>query len=149
MKRVILILYLLVLLLTIGCDNDETIVYQVDPRLEKYVQLFYSEAAKHNKSIPKNNLIILVTKDLLATEEKHAVSRNTSGDQVKIEVDEALVNGTDTLFLEFAMMHEFGHGFLRRGHTTEYSIMNPHRRTVAGYKRNVIERGKLLNELFQ
>lgn len=132
-----------------GCSGEETPAYRVDSRLEKYVYRFFEEGEKRGKILDRTNLVLTATHDLLAAEGRMAVTRGTNDGQIVIEVDETLVHSADTLFLEFALMHEFGHGFLKRGHVGGISIMNPSRKIVDRYRRNARERGQLFDELFR
>jgi hypothetical protein len=142
-------LTLLLFTIVVSCSVDDVVVYQVDPRLEHYVGKFFEEGRQRGKNFPKNNLIIKVTRNLLATENRLAVNRGTEGKQILIEIDEGFVSNNDSLYIEYAMMHEFGHGFLKREHTLSYSIMNPVRKSLSGYRKNPQERNRLLDELFK
>jgi Zn-dependent peptidase ImmA (M78 family) len=141
--------HIILAVVAFGCGGYEPLVYQVDARLERFVVMFHTEAESRGKIITKNNLIIRATPDLLRTEKRLAVTRGNSGDQILIEVDEDFIVLNDSLYLEFAMMHEFGHAFLKRDHSLNYSVMNPARKSLSGYRRNSEERAKLLDELFK
>ncbi len=132
-----------------GCTGEDSPVYRVDSRLEKFAARFFQEGESRGVKLDRTNLILSATQDLLSSEGRMAVTRGTNNGQIVIEVDEALVSSTDTLFLEFALMHEFGHGFLKRGHESGMSIMNPSRKVVDRYRRGVFERSRLFDELFK
>lgn len=148
MKPLRLYIHLLLTLLP-GCAAEDLPVYRVDNRLEKYVMHFFEEGERRGRKLDRTNLILSVTPDLLVNEGKTAVTRGTNNGQIVIEIDDALLSSNDTLFLEFALMHEFGHGFLKRGHCTTVSIMNPSRKIVDRYRRSAVERSHLFDELFQ
>ncbi len=132
-----------------ACTGEDIPVYSVDSRLEKYAMRFFEEGEKRGLKLDRSNLILTATPDLLTNEGKTAVTRGTKDNQIVIEVDEALLDSSDTLFLEYALMHEFGHGFLKRTHVNTISIMNPSRKVVDRYRRSATERTQLLDELFR
>lgn len=139
--------FVLTLLFT-ACTFDETVVYQIDPRLAIHADYFFEQAALRGKRFEKNNLIIKATPGLLASERKLAVVRSTHAEQVIVEFDEGFISENNQSALEFAMMHELGHAFLRRPHTEAWSIMNPTRRVLHAYRTLENEKRKLINELF-
>lgn len=149
MKKTILIL---IAAFTSSCYspiNDTQ--YKIDPMAQPYLDQFYQIADSYQKHFDCSNLLIIVQYGL--ADQLHCDGLTTlrsNGGQRQIEFDyEFWVESSESI-KQVLTLHEFGHAFLGRVHTTDYSIMNPQ----MGNKGWPLINGKevdhkiLLNELF-
>lgn len=110
-----------------GCAAPER-EFKVEDNLDFYVDNFFTIAEGYGKRFQKDNLIIKLTHDLVKTKNGLGVTTleycNKQLGQRTIEFDyDYWINATESK-RETLSLHEFGHAYLGRGHTTGYSIMN-------------------------
>lgn len=164
MKKAIIFL----LILASGCGWEET-YYRIDPRLQPYLDSFYSEGEKRGHTFKRENLILRLKKGLYAKDKAYGRTiRNIgmlNGDQIEVQIDEDFYfeklneyvrdeTGLSSC-IESVTFHEFGHAFFRRDHTNTFSLMNNTTASTCmgwnGFTYNGVyhdQRKKLIDELF-
>lgn len=119
---------IIILFLLSGCYspvNDTQ--YKIDSQIQSYLNQFYTIASsQYGKNFDHSNLLISVEYGLASQLHCNGLTtlRNNGG-QRQIELDQEFWNESSQGVREILVFHEFGHAFLRRGHTTGISIMNP------------------------
>lgn len=116
-----------IFLILISCSKPETI-YRIEPELQSYVDLFFSTANDYGKHYSKDNLIVRLTHDLVKLKGGLGVTtlqyENNSLGQRTIEFDYDFWMKSTESVRQTLSLHEFGHAYLGRSHTMDYSLMN-------------------------
>lgn len=110
-----------------GCYSPITDTqYKIDPIIQPYLDHFYSISESYGKSLNHSNLIISIEYGLAKQFQCDGLTTlRTNGGQRQIEFDQEFWNESTQEIREVLTLHEFGHAFLGRIHTTTFSIMNP------------------------
>lgn len=145
---------LILMMLVLCCCSEQqkpvrvqkTFVYQIEPALEYYVEDFFSEAAKRNVFLKKENLIVAFA-DSLGNKTIGLSSPLEGQRRVFIKRKFFEVHKKEYYRIENVIFHELGHAMLNRKHNNHYSIMNTHGPSDI-YATSVRERRLLLHELF-
>lgn len=116
------------IILTTACSHNEN-QFVVEDNLESYVDNFFNIAQLKGKRFTKDNLIIKLTHDLAKSTGyigATVVPFHSDGSlaQRVIQFDYDYWIKASESQKESLSLHEFGHGYLYRQHTTNYSIMN-------------------------
>lgn len=143
--------HLLILLLCSSCysfEFDQTISYDVDPELLKYVDSFYQEAKERGLFIQRENLLVKFENDI-----PNLLAQNANeGEQIIINVDrvdyEWILNNWGTEAVENLMFHELGHGLLNRDHNDPKESIMASGHSLRSYLGDPVKRKYLLDELF-
>lgn len=137
------------LLVLLSCSEDNVTVYSVDPALVPYVEAFYTEAEKYGRVFPRENLIVVLKKDLPVTARTIRQVNSRDGNQTTIEMDADYFTSHEADCIESVMFHELGHARLMREHTNTYSIMNPTTGESCYMSGHLGAREVLIDELFE
>jgi len=145
-----LIGYLLIVGALSSCvDFLDEYHYFVTPELLPFVKLFYTESQKRGFDLPTDGLSVSL----------YHYRNGDAGDSFNgsliIVLDPDFVHRNlatgyrgDSLWVEWVVFHELGHGLLYRDHCAGESIMNPHNEHINEYSSNVAARQRMINELF-
>lgn len=136
-------LFCLLVLVATACNEDNEIVYSVDPELQPYVNTFYTEAAERNVVIPKNLIAEIKAVQSAAQVDTQYGQNYLYFDPINLDY---YVQNAGERFIEAHIYNRLGGLFLKRSPSTEYSFMNPEVR-YGGY--NPDDKEALFDELFQ
>ena len=135
---------LILLALFLGaCEFDQTLEYQIDPRIENTVNEFFKEAEARGVFIPKENLKAIIVKKL----DGNYGQARTNGDQRIILLIE-ICTLWDRPHQEVIVFHELGHALLKRGHTCENNSIMCDQVKLSAFIGDPDKRRILLDELF-
>lgn len=128
-------------------DFDQTLSYQVDPKLAPFVDSFYAEAQKRGITLYKDNLIVRFTDNCPGCNGRSTVE----GDQRVVVINRWSYDGyiTDSAAIEFLVFHELGHALLYRPHNDPALSIMAADAPLRIYKGNDSLRTVLINELFR
>lgn len=143
-----------ILLLLFGCDNLFETEYQVDPKLQPYVDKFYAEALERNILIERENLIVRFSEMDCCNGQSFQ-----RGNQRIVHIDrESWSNAQDHDFVDpetglllgvqETVFHELGHSLLYRPHQKGYTIMTEDGQWNNDFNMDAIKREALIDELF-
>jgi hypothetical protein len=150
------LLFIVIAFLSVACkDFTDESHYVCDPRIEPFVDTFFKEAKARNVSVYKFDVLITLSKDLpfyifgLTEYDKMRIKFNTQ--YYNEHIGGAFNTHEDTLKMEMVVLHELGHYYLHRGHTSfnTYSIMTPEGTYEYDYITDPEKRKILLDELFK
>lgn len=150
MKTIILIIFSILTLSSCSDFTDQD-HYYVDPRLQYFVDKFYKEAELRGVHINKHDIEIVVgqtTKQGYTDYSKHQIAINES--MIKAGLGHSYNDAADSLEIEYVIVHECSHWFLKRGHLPDsvFTIMTPNDEHIVAYQRDSIARRALIEELF-
>ncbi len=121
MKKIILVFLLF------GCSQQERI-FKIEDNLQSYVDNFFAISGQYGYVFQRDNLIIKTTHDLVDIKGGWGATtlnyRNGKLGQRIIEFDYDFWMKATESQRETLSLHEFGHAYLNRQHTTGYSLMN-------------------------
>jgi hypothetical protein len=152
MKSCIIVLSAVIffaLLLSSCSDFTDDYHYDVAPALKIHVDAFYAEARKRGFELPTDGLSVRLT---------HHTDNNVgdceTGTRI-ITLDQDFVQRqqhtgyrADSLWVQYVVFHELGHGLLLRDHCGGESIMNAHNEHINPYSGIETVRQRMINELF-
>jgi hypothetical protein len=113
------------------------------------VDAFYAEARKRGFELPTDGLSVRLTHHT-----DHAVGDCYTGTRM-ITLDQDFVHRqqhtgyhADSLWVQYVVFHELGHGLLLRDHCGGESIMNANNEHINSYSQTETVRQRMINELF-
>lgn len=146
----------LIFVLTFFLLTSCSVEFIVDSRLSTYVNSFYYEANKRDKSLQRDNLVIGIKNGIEKEYGAIAITKTPtafSDKQIYVWIDEDwFLSQNDTLCIETTVYHELGHALLDRDHSNQnISLMNV-ANTYGCYRffrvGDPLDRDSLLDELF-
>ena len=145
MKTLLIIAFMAVF--CTACQLDDEYIYNVDPRLEYYVDRFYTEADSRKISLQRIDLTVSVM-PIIGDQFTHGV---TDHENNSITINESFFLYSDSSQIEYCVFHEMGHLLLNRRHEPlqNYSIMIPEDWYSSDYELYPNKRQELINELFK
>lgn len=116
-----------ILFIFVGCNHVDENLYNVDPLIQPYLDNFYSIASsKYGDNFNRTNLLIMVEYGLADQFNSDGLTTlRSNGGQRQIEFDLDFWQSASESERQVLTLHEFGHAFLGRIHTNDFSIMNP------------------------
>lgn len=155
MKRLVITI---IILLT-GCQFVDQPHFEVDPRLEHWVNKFYEAGVARGVDLQKDFLTVQFTRHQKGDE----LGRGKCGKFPWVEISyyeysyrmTAFGHGkqVDSLALEYLIFHELGHAWVCRGHCGSYSIMETGSGNKTYYpyqhKDSTAFRERMLDEMFK